>query len=528
MKKILSSCLAILGLLSATSCSEDQPLAPLAESQQLQEITFTATADQASRSLTAYRDGTDIKTMRVSAWYSEAKGVGYYSRIYDTPHQGNAPYFTEDLLTRTGVSGNNGIFTYENNVRYWPANNGANVQLSFFAAVDNDKLPAYNDATKQEGNFKWYFEDFPTGDLTDGMPARRPGLNWIEQHDLGEMPDILQAVYTGVYAHHDSQNPPASTTDHYPPFTDETNTQRNVHLSFTHILSKVIIKAKVENPTLRIYITDASIVGLVDKGRMTYGYTQYIEGQGGHYCSHTSPTWHYETGDALNLNTTIHCPIYLTDASRVDDAEHRITEQGILILDNTPDANAVSGVINPNGNNMKFSDDRGATTSRRVSYAMAEQTIVGLELPAFNYTFNNVSKTMSAQQQDLLTIPYNYSKNETKPYIKLTCYVYNKAGDTFNPELDNLIFGNYEGQTKDSDGKNVIGYLEAKDIYIPFGFKWDPATVNTYTIKFNRGNGGITDPTKPNSSALIKIGVDATVTDWHTGENKTGNETINK
>lgn len=471
MKKLSYSPAAIALLGIAAACTPDATTS-LGEAA-MQPITYTVTAENASRSLTCYQNGTDISSLSVSAWLLNRESgstVGDTQPDYDAPCNGNAAYFTEDVLTRPAGSG---VFSYTSDARYWPASNQPYL-LSFFSVVDNDRLPGY---ATGEGHFQWYNE-------ADKEADRTPGLDWILQHDPGEMPDLLQAQISCVV------NSGASWS----------SAQRNVTLSFTHTLSKVIVKARVDNPDLRIYITDACISNLVDKGRMIFpdnrsGSTALNTGEA------RNATWRHEADPARNV--TINAPILLSDPTTLDSERTLLTVPGVLILDTATDAGAVDGIANPEGDKIAFNREDDAANQPAVSYAMPEHTVIGGDMPEVSVVTDGTTATMAAGQNHLLAIPFDYSAyclahpDAAKPCIKLTCRVYDKTSGEFDPEVT--------------------------DVTIPIPFSWKAGTVNTYTIRFDKLSVETTDSGINDATAPIAIGCEVSIKDWATGQEKTVN-----
>lgn len=214
MKKPLIFLATMIGLITA-SCSNDEPMPNSGTASN--QIRFSVIAENGSRSTSHYENGTDISHMSVSAWVVEDTTK---LPAYSESNTGNGIYFLNDFLTRT--PGSSGTFNYSSGARYWPSNNEI---LDFFAVVDNPVPFKFNQSGKG------------------------PGLDWINQGQLTEMPDMLYA-YT-----------PNQTRGKQPV------AQQNVSFSFNHAFAKVVVTAEVRNPNLRVYITDMSIVGVINKGQ---------------------------------------------------------------------------------------------------------------------------------------------------------------------------------------------------------------------------------------------------------------------
>lgn len=231
MKKFCIPMVAIIGLV-ATSCSNDEPVAPLSQSAK-SEISYSITADAGSRSMTSYANGTDVDRIHVSAWMTK-DGV---LPGYGSGNTNNVAYFTNDLLTRTSDKGTTtGVFTYSSDMRFWPQNGEA---LDFFALVDEDKC------TNPDGipaSFSW-----------TGGDGDKPGLGWIAQKEAKYMPDLL-------YAYTPDEKWSGDRTNNY---------QQNVSFSFNHAFAKVLVTATVKNKNIRIVISDIKIKGVRSKGLFT-------------------------------------------------------------------------------------------------------------------------------------------------------------------------------------------------------------------------------------------------------------------
>lgn len=222
MKKLLFPLGVMIGII-VSSCSSDEPTAVLNEAVN-GKIGFSVTADNGSRAASAYENGTDITKMSVSAWL-----VGDANELpgYSGGNTANASYFLNDVLTRESGSG---LFNYLSDARYWPANGET---LDFFAVVDNE---AWGD----NGRFGF--------SKADG----KPGLGFLSQLGINEMPDLLYA-YT--------PNQKRSTAN---------VAQQNVSFDFNHAFAKVIVTSEVKNENIRVYITDIEICGITDGGQLIF------------------------------------------------------------------------------------------------------------------------------------------------------------------------------------------------------------------------------------------------------------------
>lgn len=212
-----------LAALLATSCSQDQPEQLFEQANAKLPIQFTVTADGGSRAASLFTNGTDIHQMYVSAWLLSTDQANSLPG-YDYSNNGNAAYFTNDLIAR----GADGVFHYSQDARYWPMNGES---LDFYAVVDNTAWPG-------KGEFSFEATD-------NGSPGLEEALDQLQ---MDKMPDMLYATNFDVKL---SKN----TTSPY---------QSNVTLSFHHAFAKVVISAEVRNSNIRVYITDMELCGLID------------------------------------------------------------------------------------------------------------------------------------------------------------------------------------------------------------------------------------------------------------------------
>lgn len=244
MKKHLMFLAAAAGLI-ATSCSQDEPKAVLPAARN--QISYTVTADDGSRSSSAYTNGTDVNSMHVSAWaHMPADLPGYGSS-----NGSNSAYFLNDLLTRQSGEG---TFNYAQDARFWPINGE---ELDFWAVVDNDKLLSKD----ENGNLVVNPDDHKFGFDAQGG---HPGLEGtIYQGGVDNMPDLLYAHTFGM------------TSANGNPGTDAF--QKNVSFSFHHAFAKVVVTAEVRNSNLRVCITDMEIHGIAPEGQFGF---PYLSGQG--------------------------------------------------------------------------------------------------------------------------------------------------------------------------------------------------------------------------------------------------------
>lgn len=211
----------------ATSCSQDDPMTPL-DGDFKNQINFTVTADNATRSESSYQNGTDINRFSVSAWLTQDSEDG--KKVlpgYGSSNGSNSMYFINDVMTREA---GDGVFNYQSSARYWPSSDLD--CLDFFAIVDND-APAWN------GNGDFVFNN-----------GSGPGLTGnLKQLPVNEMPDMLYAYSF------DEKRPSVNVA------------QKNVSLQFRHAFAKVVISAEVRNENMRMCLTDMEIVGIHDEGK---------------------------------------------------------------------------------------------------------------------------------------------------------------------------------------------------------------------------------------------------------------------
>lgn len=253
-------------LVLAASCAQEDVV--LEQTQASNEIAYKVDAGKMSRAASAYMNGTDVSKITVSAWL---KGTKETVPAFTSPERFNSSYFLNDVLDRSGKNGNKGTFNYSEGMRYWPANGE---YLDFYAVVDNEAWIAKNgdsendnnsaatedigDAVDEEGTNSTDKKDKTEKEPIDGSfsfdnGSGAPGLGWINQLGLADMPDLLFST----------------TVDQT---LTKTTGQQNVSFSFDHAFAQVIVTAEVQNKNLRVVITDLEICGVAEKGRFTFAH----------------------------------------------------------------------------------------------------------------------------------------------------------------------------------------------------------------------------------------------------------------
>lgn len=236
MKKSIILGAMAMGLI-ASSCSQDEPMAPLSDART--QINFSATAESGSRSASSYENGTDVSEISVSAWMRQDASV---LPGYSSGNTGNAAYFVNDFLTRT--KGSSGTFNYASDARFWPSNGET---LDFYAVVDNKAWG--------EDNGRFAFN------ANDGKPGL---VGNLAQLPLDKMPDLLYATTFGQKLNRAG----SSTSAVY---------QKNVSLRFYHAFAKVHVTAEVRNKNIRVVITDMELHGIAKEGQFLF---PYLSGSG--------------------------------------------------------------------------------------------------------------------------------------------------------------------------------------------------------------------------------------------------------
>lgn len=234
--------------------------------------------------------------------------------------------------------------------------------------------------------------------------------------------------------------------------TQKKTAQQNVAFNFEHAFAKVIVTAETKNKNLRVVITDMEIHGIAKEGEFSMPY----KSGSGNECVYNGASW--------------------TPSAEYTDLPGLLVNHPTYVKDEKTGEGAAKIVL-----------DKSET---------AKQKLVGEPL---NGDADKAKNT-------LFVIPTEYSgrngsgKNQT--YIKLMGYAYNKAGDTFDPDKDVLVYG---------DKKD--GVITPAAMIIPIEFDWKMGTVNKYNITFDCGNGGSQDE-EPNHPALVRIGYEVEVNDW--------------
>lgn len=233
--------------------------------------------------------------------------------------------------------------------------------------------------------------------------------------------------------------------------TAKKTAQQNVKFDFKHAFAKVIVTAETKNKNLRVVITDMEIHGIKEGGVFSM---PYKSGEG---------------------ETIVYNDEQWTVSDVYTDLPGLLVDHPTYVKDEKTGEYAAKIVL-----------DKSET---------AKQKLVGEPLDG----------DADKAKNTLFVIPTEYNgRNSSKhqTYIQLKGYAYNKAGETFDPEKDVLVYGDKK------DGK-----IEPAVMTIPIEFDWKMGTVNKYNITFDCGNGGSQDE-DPNHPALVRIGYEVEVNDW--------------
>lgn len=218
MKALVNKFIASVAVVMVmTSCSQED--VAINDLQANRAISYNVTANKATRAANYFDAATDINQFYVSAWATGGK----------TTNNGIA-YFTQDNLRN--LSG----WKYDSGVRYWPNDGEA---LNFFAWTFNTQADLTETSTI-DGADKATFEFNAQGEAY---------LNGIKQENAADMNDLL---YAATYDQTYGTSKPAG--------------EKAVTMSFNHALAQVGIKAKVDNPKMRIQVAEVALVNIKSVG----------------------------------------------------------------------------------------------------------------------------------------------------------------------------------------------------------------------------------------------------------------------
>lgn len=256
--------------LAAVSCSNEEVVSV---NNDANEITFTATAENATRAADAFCNAFMPENFNV---WARADNAQYFANVLYTKESGKTTY--------KAAGGE---------VHFWPAKE---IAVSFWAAKNHNN--------EGEGKFIW------PGNTGTPTIEFQPATTASAQHDL-------------LYAY---------TVQNRPDY--DVNKIGVVPMNFRHALSQIVFKASVSNPTIKVQIDQVQVCRINGKGTFTYPDavtdTNYPNHANGEQTETGTGKWVMSTTEATDVDYTTgqFTAVTITNGKTENLTEETTTETG--------------------------------------------------------------------------------------------------------------------------------------------------------------------------------------------------------